>query len=165
MNIARTRDADLVKRIIGHPKIYPHVSEDGSVAPEALDYSALVVLDGIYFLAPMDEERVAGVFMVQQQTLSIYEVHTCILPEYWGRAEQAGRLLIEWVFANTRCNKLITRVPKNNRLAHRLAVSVGMTEQGCITESYMQNGVLLDQIILGIGRREACPQPSPSAQL
>lgn len=157
IEIVKTGDAELVKAIITHPKIYPFVTEDGAPAPEVFSVRGLVDHPGIHFLAPIADDQVAGVFMVHSETPSIYVVHTCILPEFWGRAEEAGRELIRWVFQNTKCNKLVTYVPKDNRLAYRLAIAVGMQEQGCITESYMKNGVLIDQHVLGIGRRQVCP--------
>jgi len=156
MKIVQTRDADLVKRIITDPRIYPWVTEDDAPPVERFDCAGVVDAPGVYFLSPLDGADVAGVFMVHRHTSSIYEVHTCILPKYWGRSIEAARALIAWVFDNTGCRKLITLVPENNRHALALAKNAGMQEQGCITQSYLKGGKMLDQIILGIGRRQLC---------
>jgi RimJ/RimL family protein N-acetyltransferase len=157
MRIERTNDTDLARRIMTHPRIYPWVTEDGSPAPENFKLDGLSNHPGIYFLTPLSEDgKVAGVFMVHRNTVSIFECHTCILPEFWGQSLEAAKLMFRWVFDNTPCQKLVTLVPVNNRLALRLAKRAGMEEEGCIRESYMKNGVLIDQIILGVGRGQVC---------
>lgn len=152
MRIERTKDRDFVNSVIRHPKIYPHVSQDFSPAPEKFDCAPMIAAEGILFLAPVFDSGPGGVFMVHPHTHIVHEVHTCILPEYWGRSAEAGAGLIRWVFEHTPCLKLITHVPVNNRLAYKLARTVGMVDEGRLTRSYLKNGVLLDQIILAISK-------------
>lgn len=163
MRIERTRDAALVKAVMTHPAIYPHITEDGGPTPEHFDPSRSVAIDAMYFLAIWDGNTNAGVFMVHPHTTITYEVHTCILPAYWGeKAKLAAHALLEWMFSQTPCRKLITHVPIYNRVALRFAQQAGMRIEGINRASIMKNGKPMDQYLLGILKEELCPQPSPS---
>lgn len=149
MRIERTFDRDLIRAIITHPKIYPHVSDDSSAPADSFQPP---MHDSIYYLMPIDNE-VMGVFMMVPVNAITFEVHTCILPEYWGKkAAEAARLCAEWMFAHTPCRKIITHVPAYNRLAYRFARQAGMTEEGRIKDSFLKNGQVYDQHLLGLSK-------------
>ncbi|MBL4591200.1 MAG: GNAT family N-acetyltransferase [Phycisphaerales bacterium] len=146
--IDRTFDMELVREIITHPKIYDHVSDDFSPAPE--DFIPIDP-DSVYYLTPIHNGTVMGVFFVHSHNGICYEVHTCILPEYHGAlALKAAKDLIKWVFEETPCMKLITNVPSFNPLAYRFALKAGMVKEGVNTKSFQKNGVIYDQTVLGI---------------
>ncbi|MEW5709849.1 MAG: GNAT family N-acetyltransferase [Pseudomonadota bacterium] len=151
VRIERTFDAELVRKILTHPQIYPHVSDDGSPPPEEFDPRESVRNDAMYFLVPMAAERPAGLYVIYPHNSIMYEVHACILPEYRGAAaREAARAMVQWVFAHTPCRKLIALVPAFNRLAHQYARRVGFMDVGVITRSYLKAGVLYDQHLLAI---------------
>ena len=150
IRIERCFDPALVTEIITNPKIYPHVSDDYSPPQDEFTAERLVQNAWIYFLTPIFEERTVGVFMVHGHNGVMYEVHTCILPEFWGKSVEAAKVGTQWMFENTPCRKLITLVPVYNRLAYRLALRAGMKDQGIITKSFLKNGTLFDQYVLGI---------------
>lgn len=151
VRIERTSDAELVRRILTHPQIYPYVSDDGSPSPEEFDPRESVRNDAMYFLVPMAAERPAGLYVVYPHNLVMYEVHACILPEYRGSvAGEAARAMVQWVFERTPCRKLIALVPAFNRLAHQYARRAGFVDVGVITQSYLKAGVLYDQHLLAI---------------
>lgn len=154
MRIERTFDREFVNEVITHPRIYPHVSQDFAPAPAEFDCGPIMAVPDALFLVPMDGEERCGVFMVHPHSAIVHEVHTCILPQYWGRSVEAGRALIEWVFDNTKCLKLLTLVPDHNDLAYRLALKCGMVSQGTLTASYLKGGKLLDQRILAVSKAE-----------
>lgn len=149
--ISRTQHVGLIKSIVTHPKIYPHVADDTAPPPEEFDPSVAAEHPGYYFLVARDGEEVLGLFMVHQHNGVMFEIHTCLLPSAWGeRALEAGRAVLRWVFDNTPCEKLITFVPKYNRLAKKFALACGLVEEGVVSSSYKKNGRLLDQHLLGI---------------
>jgi len=154
MRIERTYDREFVNGVISHPRIYPHISQDFSPAPEAFDCAPMMAMPEILFLAPMRGDERCGVFMVHPHTAIVHEIHTCILPQYWGHSVEAGRAVIEWIFENTKCVKLLTLVPDHNDLAYRLAIACGMVSQGTLTASYLKGGKLLDQKILAVSKTE-----------
>lgn len=109
----------------------------------------------ILYLVPI-EDKPLGVFMVFPTTSVCFEVHTNILPEYWGKALEAAKALIAWVFTQTECEKLITRVPAFNKLAYQLAIRVGMRSEGVNTKSFRKHGMLFDQHMMGIEKGSLC---------
>lgn len=154
--IVRTYDEKYVREVITHPKIWPYLSDDTSNLATwvpCMDKS-------VYWLVPYDGEKALGVFMVHPHSNVCFEVHTAILPEAYGaQAKLAARNLIEWVFKNTGCCKLITAVPASNLLAKRFALRAGMREEGVNRESFLREGKMIDQTMLGITKGEALCQP------
>lgn len=148
MNLARTHDTDLVLSILSHPKIWPHIHDDGNKEAIAVDVPAL------HWMLVSDGEP-AGVFLVHAHNSICFEVHTCLLPRTWGaQAAEAAQMLLRWAFEETNCQKMITNVPAYNRLALRFAKESGMTQEGVNRASFLKNGKLEDQIMLGITKKE-----------
>lgn len=150
VSIEPTKHAGTVKMIVTHPKIYPHVSDDGSPRAEDFEPDDKTA----YLLAWHDNTELLGLFALHAQNMATVEVHTCLLPDARGeKAAMAAQALIKWVWANTTFKRLVTCVPGYNRLALRFALMAGMTRYGINTRSYMKNGKLWDQIMLGL----SCP--------
>jgi RimJ/RimL family protein N-acetyltransferase len=60
--------------------------------------------------------------------------------------------LIKWVFENTTCRKLISWAPEGNQRAYDFAIKAGLVDEGVCKKSFIKNGVLLDQHLMGIGK-------------
>lgn len=147
MNLSRTRDMALVASIMKDPAIWPHIHED-TVECNPIDH------DGFNWML-VDDGEPAGVFMVHALGTYCYEMHTCLLPRIWGhKAAHAAQILLGWAFTDTICEKMVTNVPAYNRAALRFARTGGMVEEGVNRASFMRNGVLIDQIMLGITKQE-----------
>lgn len=158
MIIERTHDMGLVALVMGHPRVWPHIHEDGTDAPDPQDHEALY-----WMQATTDGQQLVGVFLVHAVSSVCYEMHTCILPECRGAvAANAAQALLTWAFTETECRKMITRVPAYNTAALRFALAGGMTQEGINRASFMRNGALIDQIMLGITIEEwkTCQQQS-----
>jgi RimJ/RimL family protein N-acetyltransferase len=154
MKIERTRDLTLIASILGHPAIWPHIHEDGTKAPDPVDH------DGLHWLLVSDDAP-AGVFLLHARSAMCYEMHTCLLPRIWGAgANEAARLLLSHAFGPMGAAKLVTNVPASNRAALRFAKANGMREEGVNRESFLKDGVMQDQIMLGITIKEwkSCQQ-------
>lgn len=155
MKINRTHDTELVRAILAHPSIWPHIHEDGTELPDTVD------VDGVHWLAVSDGEP-AGVFLAHPRGAACWEVHTCLLPRIWGAgAATAAQLLLNYLFAMVGCQKVITNVPAYNRPALRFAKASGMRVEGTNRASYLHNGRLEDQIMLGITHKEWTCQQFP----
>ena len=154
MILTRTHDMDLVRSIMSDPAIWPHVHDDGVTECEPIDHEGfhwMLVSDG----APL------GVFLVHAVNSVCFQMHTCLLPASWGMAAaKAAQLLLKWAFEETECQKMITNVPAYNRAALRFAKAGGMQQEGVNRESFLRNGALIDQIMLGITKKEwiSCQQ-------
>ena len=146
--VTRTHNIGLVRSIMAHPAIFPHISEDGCLEPDPIDHESL------YWLL-VEDEAPAGVFLVHPHSAVCFEVHTCLLPRIWGGgAEEAARLGQRWMFENTPCKKLVTHVPAPNVLARRFAKRCGFTDEGVNRASFLKGGVLVDQFSLGLTYEE-----------
>jgi RimJ/RimL family protein N-acetyltransferase len=148
MTFERTKDYALVRQIMVHPKIWPHISDD--LAPPASEFQPQRT-DAIWYVLAVDECKVLGMFAFVPQNGVCWDVHTCLLPRAWGGpALDAARAVAPWIWANTDCRRIITTVPAYNRLALRLARAAGMREFGVNHRSYLKYGKLHDQVLLGL---------------
>lgn len=155
MMIVRCFDTDVLKSIFTHPSIWPHISDDYC---DIKTYEP-AINDLVYYLVPTIQGVSCGVFMFVPQNTIMYEVHSCLLPEYRGKdSHELAKDALLWMVNNTMCRKVITHVPENNRLALAFAKRAGMTLEGINRKSYQKAGEILDQFILGITEREICQQ-------
>jgi RimJ/RimL family protein N-acetyltransferase len=174
----RSIDYELIRSIITHPKLWPYLSDDGSPEPE--DFQP-IRHEALWYVIVREVEADAagdllGMWMFVPQNSICWEVHTALLPSAWGeRGQLASRLLPGWMWKNTPCRRIITSVPSSNRLALHFAARAGMTVYGVNECSYLKNGMLCDQICLGLTQspdweqeaqlryerqeEESCPQP------
>lgn len=149
MTLDRSKDYDLIQAIIQDPRIYDRLSDDGS--PKREDFRPIESDQLIYLM--VRDDRPLGLFMFVPQNAICIEVHTCLLPESWGsKAKEAGKRAGEWIFTNTPFRRIVTNVPRYNRLALRFAEQCGMTTFGVNPKSYLKNGELHDQIMLGMSK-------------
>lgn len=148
ISFERTFDYNLVWAIATHPKVYPHVSDDFSPKPE--DYKP-PESDSILYLLCKDGDEVLGMWTLIPENGICWQVHTCLLPNAYGpRAAKAVKLATEWVWRETQCLRIVTNVPEYNRLALMFALKAGMTRYGINPKSFMKDGHLHDQVLLGI---------------
>ena len=147
----RTRDFGLIKSIATHPRVYPAISDDYSPAPE--DWKPFIEEAVQYILAKYDDELL-GMWVLIPENRVNWKVHTCLLPAGYGsRGAEAARVGIEWVFANSPCLRISTEVPEYNQLALRFSMNAGMKIFGFNPGSYMKNGILQGQILLGVSKK------------
>jgi RimJ/RimL family protein N-acetyltransferase len=146
-----THDHSLIKQIMTHPRVWPHITDDASPPPaefEPVDHPTVA------YLLVRDGELPLGLFLFEQRGAVHIEFHTCLLPAAWARGSVAiGRQMMAWLWENCpRLERLTGAVPQNNSLALRFAQGLGMIEYGVNPQSFQKNGVLLDQALLGVNR-------------
>lgn len=152
IHFERTSDMDIVRGIARHPRIYEGISDDFS--PKVGDFNPIDHPD-IWYVLAWDDKELLGMWTLVPENHVCWEVHTCLLPSAWGpRASRAVKLAIRWAFENSKCLRLVTKVPAYNRIALRFAERAGMTEYGVNPKSFMKNGELHDQHLLGISKSE-----------
>lgn len=150
ITIERSRDWALIRSVMVHPQIYPHISDDFAPTPDEYEVAQN---EAIFYLAAKDDAEFLGLFAYLPQNSICWEVHTCLLPNAWGpRATGAAKESIRWIFANTACQRIVTNVPARNRLALRFAKRAGLLQYGFNPRSYPKHGQLVDQILLGISK-------------
>ncbi len=116
--ITRSFDAGAINKILNHADVYPLVSGN-LVGP--LDATALVE-DHRNVLLMAD----GGGILFCQDEPGIYEVHSNFLPTHRGKyAIDVSKQAYRWMFLNTDCMILQTRIPSFNRPARMAARQVG----------------------------------------
>lgn len=149
MIVERLTDPALIREAMTHPRVYPHLIDDHS--PTATEYVPIIG-DQVYYLGLFDQ-RYLGLLLFHPHNSVCFEAHTCLLPQAWGeRSAQCTKAAVAWMFENTRCKRVITNVPVYNRLALRLAERTGLTRFGVNEKSFLKDGILHDQIMLGINK-------------
>lgn len=149
ITIERTFDHALVRRIFTAPKVYKFITDDFS--PDSEDYKPVEHPDLVYLVASNGQPFGAGMFIPRNAVC--FEVHLGFLPSGWGLAEKTAKLAIGWIFSNTRCQRVFASIPEYNRLTLRLAKSAGMEEFGVNKASFLKDGKLRDQILMGLSKR------------
>ncbi len=146
----RTQDYDLIRGIMAHPRIYPHISDDG--CPPATEFRP-IEHPGVWYVLVRHQGELLGLFVFTPQGAACWEVHTCLLPHAWGRlARLAAAMMARWIWEHTPCRRIVTTVPVYNRLALRFAEEAGMTEYGRNPKAWLKHGKLYDTILLGMSR-------------
>lgn len=154
ITVERTVDYELIRGIVTHPKVYPYISDDASLpAGEWVP----VEHDGIWYVLVRQDEAPRGVFVFTPQNAVCYEVHTCLNPALWGRySGEAAQLALRYMFDHSPCRRVVTNVPAYNRLALKFARNNGLEQFGLNPQSYLKNGMLYDQHMLGISKEQLC---------
>lgn len=158
LTFERTSDFDLVRSIMTHPRVYPHITDDGCPPVEEFHPSEDRML---WYILVRNAGKPVGLWLFVPTNAVCWEVHTCLLPEAWGDVgREAAKRMAEWIWQYTACRRIITNVPECNRLALRFAKAAGMLEFGRNEASFLKNGRLHAQIMLGLTKEEVneCPQ-------
>ena len=167
IHFERSFDYETIRAVMTHPLLYRHLSDDGS--PPADQYKPIED-DRIWYIEAeridSDDFELLGYWIFHPQNAVCWEVHTVLLPSAWGPTGQlAACLLPAWIWANTPCRRIVTNVPTTNRLALHFALKAGMRMYGVNEASYLKNGVLYDQICLGITAPQERPMPEEETGL
>lgn len=149
MQYDRLFDPDLIRATVTHPLTYRHVGDDTS--PPAREYEPLIH-DSIIYLGVAEEGRFYGVLIYVPHSQICWEIHCSLLPSAWGRAAELIRGAFDWLWENTRAQRIVARIAVSNRLAVRAAERAGMTQWGINPKSHLKNGELIDQVWLGVSR-------------
>lgn len=149
MELSPCEDMDLIKSILMDKAIYPHIIDDGcdEIHPK---YSETMI-----WLVITENSQVCGAFMVHQHNRATWEIHTCLLPICWGKkAQKAAKLMSSWFFNQPFNLKLITHVPEMNKTAHMFSLRSGMMLEGVNRKSFLKDGILYDQYVLGMTKED-----------
>ena len=159
LSCGRTYDGDVLRKFYHNPLIWNPMKCDGEVSAEDVDFDELVSPrhgDSYIFIAVDVSDELAGLFMFHKTTPTCYDIHSALLPDFWGHgmAHDIGKAACLWMVDNTDCQKVTTSVPEFNDPARRMAMRAGMRIEGCNRSSFMKDGVLYDQLLLGFTKEE-----------
>lgn len=151
MNIERTLDAELIKGIITRPDMWRTVAEDGvkveGYAPDLARAAYLSVSVG---------GAVVAIYQLMAINSVCLEIHAHVLPEYRSKyADKTGRAVLKWIYDTApQYNKVVVFVPVLYKNVRLFTCRLGFKEEGLNRASYLKNGIIVDQWLLGITRAE-----------
>lgn len=148
LTFERTADAELVRSIVTHPKVY-RGSLLSDFAPARENYHVPTEPANWYLVARYAEEPL-GVFVFCPYNPVWWEVHLAMLPLAWGIADELSHAMVRWLRENSPCKKLTATIPEYNRLTLALARRIGMSFIGTNSKSTLKDGSLRDQHIFGL---------------
>lgn len=120
VHVERTFDPQRMNAIMNHPAVRPTIADmpEGRIdATEVMRHETTYALIGDH-----------GAVLLHANIPGIYEVHTNILPE--GRGGWTLDFLESaklWMFAQTDCFEVLTRVPRGHLQAKAATLAAGMT--------------------------------------
>ncbi len=147
----RTHDTKLIRSIMTNDVIWAATAEDGQ---EKADFMPYTVSD--CWVKMMLDSVCVGLFVFERLNKVLLKVHPAILPEYRGKiGHRAGIEHLRWIYQNEpACQKIVAHIPTPYISVKLYAKMLGYREEGINRASYMKNGQLLDQWMLGITRDE-----------
>ena len=153
--IERTFNTESIKA----PALWETISEDGhdreSWEPDTNDG---------WLLSSDDDGQIIGAWCAERVNAITLQIHPMILPSMRGvKAHQSAREFFLWVYDNTDAQKVICSIPYLYRNVKLFAMQCGMVKEGINRSSFLKNGIIHHQWLLGITRDEIkerfkCPQ-------
>jgi hypothetical protein len=142
----RTEDLVLVRALIaGDARVYDAATDDA--APERAAF-APVEHPAIWYVVASDADQLVGLYTLIPQNQVCWEIHAT---RTFGTATSAAaRGIQRWIFDRTECRRIVASIPATNRVAIRQAKACGFVEFGRNQRSFLKNGELIDQVLLGV---------------
>lgn len=116
VRVAPFRDVGLMDSTIRRDDIWKDISDDGT--PDGFSMSSMVANPHNLFFGVWIGNTYCGFFGFyhKPELGGVYEMHTALHSEFRGRhALAAGWRAVDWLFTNTNCPGVITRVPDASR--------------------------------------------------
>ena len=150
MTFERTTDAELIKKIFLHPKIWPYVGDD--YAPDPKNWEP-PINDNVIYILVKDGSEDLGLVIFHPENAVCWESHICMLPIAYGEKTKLAVLgSLRWMWDNTKCQRIIGRIPVFNTLAIACAINTGFTKFGLNPASFMKDGKLHDMVLVGVSK-------------
>lgn len=144
MDILNTRDLELITKIVDHPKVKGMMWGYSGLKPGPAKTGPIYLTNaagtGVLRIDPLNEITCM--------------VHIAALPELWGRVEGFCKAAIHWGLEHTAYTKVIAVIPEYNRLAVRLCLRCGFTQEGLIKKSVLKGWSYYDQVLLGLTKTQ-----------
>ena len=148
ISISRETDKQVIYDVISHDGIFDCIREDG--------YTDINIdTDATCFLSLKVDGDIGGIFIIEKLSSIEIQFHAQVLPEY--RKEYTKKfmtMVYEWIISETGFQKLSASAPSIYPNAANFCKRMGMIEEGINRLSWLKNGEIHDQILLGITREE-----------
>ena len=147
MHLIQLTNLEDINRILLNEYIQDDISDDPTKG------HAIQSLQNHEWIGVVDDDHLQGLFLLVSQNSISIEIHTCLLPTLRGnKAIEAGKLILDLIFK--KYEKVISWVPENNRKAKLMALRLGFEIEGINRASFLKNGKLHDQFLVGLTKGE-----------
>lgn len=127
--------------IARHDEVWPHISNDNSVARDVFDLDLVVRNGDNHVVGAYVEGRMVGFWLMLARTLDVYECHTHLLPEARGAVATAALPhAIFHMMTRTPAMVLMGEVPAINPAARKLATWAGFKSMDVRPTGWMKDG-------------------------
>ena len=150
MNIERTKDKELIKKIVFTDGLWETVRED-NVSKEGFDPD----VENDVWLVVFTSNKIIGCYIVEAKNSVMIEAHPCIIPKYRKEyTRDAGIVFFKWIMSDERIKKLTSYIPVIYPNVRDFCLRFGLRHEGINRSSTIKNGEIHDQWMMGITRDE-----------
>lgn len=165
ISVIEDEDSDIqaVENLLIESRNFDLLSDD--FTPKIIEMRNFINMKDLVLIKVRVEGNVVGVFLFRLWNTITWEIHSCIGNSYRGkRAVDMCIALGHFVFSQFPVIKLVTQVPVYNLPAYALARKLHMVVEGLNSKSWMKDGKVWDQHLLGITKEEFTCHFSPQYQ-
>jgi hypothetical protein len=146
----RTFDNSVIESFMRLPEIFKTAAEDGQ-KPE--DFKSNCQAD--CWLLMMCGDEFIGAYKIHALNKVTAAIHANVLPVHRKKySHYTGLAALQWIIDNTDYQKVVATIPVIYGNVKRFTSGFGFNQEGISTNSYLKNGSLVDQYLLGITRDE-----------
>lgn len=99
--------------------------------------------------------NMAGMALMENYNLTTLKLHPYLLKAYRAYSRELSKELIRlFLKAPDFVNKLVVEIPVHRKIVYNLAKKMGFVDEGINRESFLKDGIFLDQWNLGLTRKE-----------
>lgn len=153
LTIERTHDLNLIKEAAFNEKIIVDLLEDG----QTKDDCEFDVFSDCYLAVKLLSGELVGVYILKPISKTVVDIHPMILPRYRkGYCNKSLKCVFKWFLENCTdsVKKIVAQFPVTSKNIERFAIQNGFKKEGVNRLSFMKNGELVDQTMIGITRKE-----------
>lgn len=149
IQVKRVTDRRVVMAVM--EEAWEIVKDDSPV--KFTDYSPVMDEDNRWY-ASYEEDTLVSLFYVHRLNLITWQLHIHFRPEYWGKGYSSphGKEQMDIIWKETGCKKVYALVPSYATYVLDLAKRYGFKQEGRTKRSFQKNGVIYDQIHIGVYR-------------
>lgn len=146
----RTYDTEIIEGLMRMPDLWATIAEDGQ-NPD--DYKA--DCEGECWLLMMNDTDFIGAYNLHAHNSVTVQIHAHVISAHRKQySYETGMAALQWIIDNTEYQKVVAIIPTIYENVKRFTCSFGFQEEGINRQSYLKNGELVDQYLLGITRDE-----------
>ena len=144
MIIKQTRKLKHINGVLSAPEVSRWSGDD--LSPKQLKE----LRDDSIYLVAEHEGHIVGSFSFRAVGSIELECHVSFKKCAWGATLEAGMMAIDYILANTSARKLSAKIPEDNDRAVFYALRLGFKIEGISRASFLRNGMLINQVYLGL---------------